>query len=171
MKPGASPGRPIPVGAPIAGKDLVTLRSYPFCVALPPGHRLARLKAIPLENVAAQPLVGFRREDYPGYYQALDRMFDRIGKKYRIAVECDTANSLITAIEVGRGIAISIPAFKHMSGNRLIYRPLADVSEVYSIGIAREANADVTPASERFCAVLRKIAKGGHNAKPIHRPR
>lgn len=159
----------IPIVAPIAGLDFKPLRSYPFCVALPPGHRLARLKSVPLEKVAVQPLVGFRRKDYPGYYEALDRMFGRIGNKYRVVVECDTANSVITAIEAGRGIALTISAFKHMSGNRLTYRPLADVSEVYPIGIARHANANATPAAKRFCEVLQMLARRTRIRKPPKR--
>jgi DNA-binding transcriptional LysR family regulator len=150
----------VPVVSPIDRTEFETLRSYPLCVALPPGHRLVRLKAIPLEKISAQPLVGLRRKDNPGSYQVLDRIFGRIGTKYCVVVECDTASSLITAIEAGRGIALSIPAFRHVSGKRLIYRPLADVSEVFPIGIARATNGDVTPAGESFCEILRKIAKG-----------
>jgi len=149
----------IPAVSPISGTDLETLRNYPFCVALPPGHRLARLKAIPVKKIAEQPLVGLRRKDNPGYYQALDGIFGRVRSKYRVVVECDTASSLITAIETGRGIALSIPAFKHVSGKRLIYRPLADVPEVFPIGIARAMKGDLTPAGKNFCEILRKVAK------------
>lgn len=156
----------IPVVSPIVGKDFETLRNYPLCVVLPPGHRLARLKTIPLEKVAAQPLVGLRRKENPGYYQVLDRIFRRIGTKYRVVVECDTSSSLITAIEAGRGIALSIPAFKHVSGKRLVYRSLADVSEVFPVGIARAINGDATPAGNSFCEILRKIARGVHGGKP-----
>jgi len=156
----------IPVVSPIVGKDFETLRNYPICVALPPGHSLARLKAIPLERVATQPLVGFRRKENPGYYQVLDRIFARIGAKHRVVVECDTASSLITAIEAGCGIALSIPAFKHVSGKRLVYRSLADVSEVFSVGIARAINGEATPAGKSFCQILRKIAKGIYRKKP-----
>lgn len=149
----------IPTVLPIVGTEFELLRSYPFCVALPLRHRLIRLKKIPLEKIATEPLVGLRRRDNPGYYHVLDQVFNQIGKKYRLAAECDTANSLITAIEAGRGIAISISAFEHVSGKRLIYRPLTEVSETFSIGIARATNGDVTPAGERFCEVLRKVAK------------
>jgi DNA-binding transcriptional LysR family regulator len=149
----------IPVAAPIVGVSLEPLRSYPFQVALPRGHRLARLKTIPLEKVAAQPMIGLRRRDNPGYYQALDRIFRGHGRAYRIALECDTTNSLITAIEAGRGVALFIAAFEHVSGKRLVFRRLADVSELFSIGIARATAGDVSPAGEKFCEILRQIAR------------
>lgn len=144
----------------IEGTDFEVLRNYTFSVALPPGHRLARLKAIPLKKVAAEPLIGLRRKDNPGYHHLLDRMFRPLGVKPRVAIECDTFSSLITAVETGRGIALATSAFKHASGKRLIYRPLAATNEVFSIGIVRAKNGDVTPAAERFCEILRKVAKG-----------
>ena len=72
------------------------MRNYPICVALAPTHRFARLKSITLEKVAAEPLIGLRRKDYREYYVGLDRMFSPLGIKPRIAVECDSASSLIT---------------------------------------------------------------------------
>lgn len=68
-------------------------------------------------------------------------------------------SSLITAIEAGHGIALAIPAFKHVSGKRLLYRPLVGTTEVFSVGIARAKNGDVTPAGEKFCEILRKVSK------------
>jgi hypothetical protein len=47
-----------------------------------------------------------------------------------------------------------------MSGKRLLYRPLAGTTEMSSIGIARAKHGDVTPAGEKFCEILRRIAKG-----------
>jgi hypothetical protein len=61
----------------------------------------------------------------------LDRLFGPLSVKPRVAVECDTVSSLITAIESGRGIALAIPAFKNVSGKRLLYRPLAGTTEVF----------------------------------------
>jgi DNA-binding transcriptional LysR family regulator len=41
------------------------LRTYPLGVAMAPAHPFARLKSIPLEKLAVEPLVGLRRKDYP----------------------------------------------------------------------------------------------------------
>ena len=129
-------------------------------------HPFARLKSISLEKLAAEPLVGFRRKDYPEYYHALDRMFAPIREKPRIAVECDTASSLITEVEAGRGIALSSPIFKLVTGKRLLYRPLTGTTEAMSVGIARATKGDVTPAGEKFCEILRKTSDGATAAKP-----
>ena len=153
MMPGAA-------GLESRGLEFEALRSYPICVALGPTHRFARLKSITLENVAAEPLIGFNRKDYPDYYVGLDRMFDPLGVKPRVIVECDSASSLITEVETGRGIAIASPVLKHASGKRLLYRPLIGTTEVLSVGIARAKKGDVTPAGEQFCEILRKISKG-----------
>src|SRR5882757_3669598 len=58
-----------------AGIEFEVLRTYPACVALAATHPLARLKSISLEQVSAEPLVGFRRRDYPEYYRNLQRAF------------------------------------------------------------------------------------------------
>ena len=52
-----------------------------------------------------------------------------------------------------------------MTGNRLLYGPLTGTTEVLSVGIARATKGDVTPAGEKFCEVLRKVAKGATAAK------
>jgi DNA-binding transcriptional LysR family regulator len=142
-----------------AGIEFEVLRAYPICVALAPTHPFARLKSIPLEKLANEPIVGFSRKDYPEYYPFIERLFLPLGVKPRIAVECDSASSLITAVETGRGVALSILVFKIVTGKRLAFRPIAGVTDEIPVGIARATNGDVTPAGENFCKILRKISK------------
>jgi LysR family transcriptional regulator, benzoate and cis,cis-muconate-responsive activator of ben and cat genes len=148
------------------GLEFETLRSYPICVAVAPTHRFARLKTITLEMVATEAMIGFNRKDYPEYYVGLDRIFEPLGIKPRVVVECDSSSSLITEIETGRGVAIASPVLRHASGKRLLYRPLTGTTEVLSVGIARASKGDVTPAGEKFCEILRKISGGATAAKP-----
>jgi DNA-binding transcriptional LysR family regulator len=149
----------------VAGIQYESLLKYAYCVALPKGHRLARLKSIPLQKVAAEPLIGLRRRDYPGYYQLRDRVFGPLAVKPRIAVECDSGNSVITAIQTGRGIALVPQVYKQVTGKRLLYRPLTGTTEVFSVGIARAKAGELTPAGETFCEVLREVSKEAMKSK------
>lgn len=153
--------------AVVEGIEFETLRTYPFCVAFAPGHPFARLKSVPLEKMAAEPLIGFVRKDYPDYYSLMDGLFSPLGLKPRIALECDGASSLITAVESGRGVALTLSVFKIVSGKRLAYRPLAGIKELIPVGIARAKSGDVTPAGEKFCEILRKISNKTTGTKSI----
>src|SRR5437899_3856982 len=155
-----------PFAEQTAGIEFELLRTYPLCVAMAATHPFARLKSITLEKLAAEPLVGLRRKDYSEYYRTVDRVFASVHAKPRIAVECDSASSLITEVEAGRGVALSSTIFKLVAGKRLLYRPLTGTTEVASVGIARAAKGDVTPAGEKFCEILRKISVGATAAKP-----
>src|SRR5580700_2318250 len=97
----------------IEGIKFEVLRGYPLSVALARTHPLARFKAIPLEKVAAEPIVGFARKDYPDYYPFIERIFLPLGVKPRLAVECDSTSSLITAVETGRGHRSDNPGFQN----------------------------------------------------------
>jgi DNA-binding transcriptional LysR family regulator len=154
-----------PVGDETAGIQFELLRTYPVCVAMTAAHPFARLKSVSLDKLAAEPLVGFRRKDYPEYYLSLDRLFASVHAEPRIAVECDSASSLITEVEAGRGVALSTTIFKLVAGKRLLYRPLTGTTEVVSVGIARAIKGDVTPAGEKFCEILRRISDGATPAK------
>src|SRR5712675_818757 len=154
-----------PAGDQAAGIQFEVLRTYPLCVAMTAMHPFARMKSIPLEKLAAEPLVVLRRKDYPESAHYLDRLFASIRAKPPIAVECDSASSLITEVEAGRGIALLNTVFKLVAGRRLLYRPLTGTTEVWSVGIARASKGDVTPAGENFCEILRKISKGSERGQ------
>jgi DNA-binding transcriptional LysR family regulator len=143
-----------------AGLKFEPLRQYPYCVAMPAAHPFARRKSVSVELLAAEPLVALRRKDYSEFYRILDRVFAPTGLKPRIAVECDSASSLITGVEVGRGVALVNTIFRQVTGKRLMFRPLTGTNEVQTIGIARAESGDVTPAGEKFCEALRRIARG-----------
>jgi DNA-binding transcriptional LysR family regulator len=147
-----------PTGEQTSGIEFELLRTYPLCVVLTAAHPFAGLKSIALEKLAAEPLVGLRRKDYSEYNRILDRVFAPISAKPRIAVECDSASSLITEVEAGYGIAVVTTITKLVAGKRLLYRPLTGTTEALFVGIAHATNGDVTPAGERFCEILRKIS-------------
>src|SRR5712675_1723943 len=145
-----------PVGDETAGIQFELLRTYPLVVAMTAAHPFARLKSVPLEKLAAEPLVGLSRKDYSESYGILERIFAPVHAKPRIAVECDSASSLITEVEAGHGVALASPTLKLVAGKRLLYRPLTGTTEVGSVGIARATKGDVTPAGEKFCEILRQ---------------
>lgn len=147
-----------PTGEQTVGIEFEVLRTQPLWVAMTAAHPFARLKSIPLEKLAAQPLVGLGRKDYPEYYRFLERLFAPIHAKPRLVVECDSASSLITEVEAGRGIALASPNFKHVAGKRLLYRPLTGTTEATSVGIARATKGDMTAAGEKFCDILRRLS-------------
>jgi len=47
------------------------------CVAVALQHPFARRRVIPIAEVAAEPLIGLTREDYPNYYDYLSIIFRR----------------------------------------------------------------------------------------------
>jgi DNA-binding transcriptional LysR family regulator len=143
-----------PAGEQIAGIEFEPLRTDPYYVALTAAHPFARLKSIPLETVATEPLIGLSRRDFPEYYRNLNRIFAPTGVKPHIAVECDSRNSLIIEVEARHGIALCPVA----SGNRLLYRPLTGPTEPLPVGMARATKGDVTPGGEIFCELLRKTS-------------
>jgi len=129
-------------------------------VALTAAHPFARLKSISLKKVAAQPLVALRRKDYSEYHRILERIFAPISAKPRIAVECDSASSVILEVEAGRGIALVSTILKRVTAKPLLYRPITGTTKAQSVGIGRATKGDVTPAGEKFCEILRRTSRG-----------
>ncbi|MGC4013552.1 MAG: LysR family transcriptional regulator [Luteolibacter sp.] len=141
------------------GIEFEELLRVPFLVAMSPGHALAKKKALKLEEIAAQPLIGFHRRDYPEYHRLLGRMFPKMKQGPRLIQECDGSISLLTALEAGRAIAVVSAQFRHVAGKRLVFKPIADCNESHAVGIARAMKGDVTPAGEKFCEILRAVAR------------
>jgi DNA-binding transcriptional LysR family regulator len=156
-----------PIDEQTAGIEFEILRTYSYCVALTAAHPFARLKSIPLEKVVTEPLIGLSRKDYRKY---LNRIFAPTGVKPRIGMECDTFGSILIEVEAGHGIALCIPLSRLAASKRMLYRPLTGTTETLSVGIARAAKGDVTPAGEKFCEILRTTLDGATTAKAKRSP-
>jgi DNA-binding transcriptional LysR family regulator len=139
-----------------AGIEFEEIGRYPFFVAMASGHPLTRMKAVPLETLAKQPLVVLDRRRNSEFHRILKRVFSPL--RPNVASESDSINSLITEIGSGKRVAVVSQLFKQAIGSRLLYRRLIDSRADMCVGIARAKNGDVTPAGEKLLATIRQTA-------------
>ena len=133
----------------LRGLQFEELARDTMCLAVPPKHALARLRSVPLAQVAQEPLVAFGRKEYPEYSEYLENLFSPLKTKPKIVEEHDSSASLIAAIESGAGLAIVPQSFTCSAGPRLKLLPLTPTPETISIG-AVWSKASFTTEAENF---------------------
>ena len=126
------------------------------CVAVAPQHPFARRRAIPLIEVASEPLIGLTREDYPEYYNILSIIFSKVKQKPRVVEEHDSPAGVISAVEAGTGVAVVIDV-GYSFGNRVKFLHLIPEPKPISIGIAG-TKGRLSPAAEKFWHCAKEVA-------------
>jgi len=145
------------------GLEFDLLESYPFCVALPAGHPLAKLKHVPIARLVHEPLVTLRQSEFSDYFRLVLLMFAGLEAQPRIVAECDSGSSVFTEVQAGHGLALVPAVYHHVLGTRLELRPLTPRNlPTLDIVAARATKGDPTPAAEKF---LRQLLRGKHLAK------
>ena len=143
-----------------AGIDFEPISRFPFFVAMASKHALARMKKVPVEALADQPLVVMAKRRNSEYHRILHKVF--APRVPNISVESDSVNSLITEIQVGSAVAVVSQVFKDAVPKRLAYRPLIGTDATFCIGIARVRDAEGNVAGEKLCASIRKATAELH---------
>ena len=118
------------------------------CVAVAPQHPFARRRAIPIAEVAAEPLIGLTRED-PNFYDYLSIIFSKVKQKPRVIEEHDSMGGVISAVEAGTGVTIAVDVFAHSFGNRVKLLHITPEPKPISVGIAAPKGR-LSPAAEKF---------------------
>jgi LysR family transcriptional regulator, benzoate and cis,cis-muconate-responsive activator of ben and cat genes len=132
------------------------LRRYSVCVAVHPGHALAKAKQVSLKALMTERLVGYTRQDYPEYHEWLAGLFAPVGKNPP-AEEYDSATSLIAAVESGRGVAFVPESFACFTGARLKLIPLHPAPASFPVGAVRR-KGKVPAAVTDFIAAAQQPA-------------
>ena len=127
------------------------------CVAVAPQHPFARRRAIPLTEVAAEPLIGLTHEDYPEYYDYLSIAFSKVKQKPRVVEEHDSMAGILSSVEAGTGVAIGADIFGYSFGNRLKRVRLIPEPKPISIGIIAPKGR-ISPAAEKFWQCAKEAA-------------
>jgi DNA-binding transcriptional LysR family regulator len=146
-----------PVRASVRGLRFEELARYRMRVALDPGHRLASLSAIALQQIASEPLIAYSRKDYPEYHEELERLFATAKAKPKIAEEHDGVTSLVAAVEAGRGIALVPESMDCFAGPRLKLVSLNPAPAPIIVGLAC-ATGRAEPAVQKFFESARAAA-------------
>lgn len=108
----------------LRGLSFVEIARYAMVVAVAPSHPLAKLKAIILQQVAPEPLIGLSRKDYPEYQVEIKKLFAAVGRKPNFAEEHEGGSGVVTAVEAGRGIALVPSSLACIVGARVKLIPL-----------------------------------------------
>jgi DNA-binding transcriptional LysR family regulator len=108
----------------LRGLSFVELARYAMVVAVAPSHPLAKLKAVTLQQVAPEPLIGLNRKDYPEAYVETKRLFAAVGLKPNFAEEHEGGTGIVAAVEAGRGIALVPSSLACIVGTRVKLIPL-----------------------------------------------
>src|SRR4029078_190017 len=126
------------------------------CVAVAPQHPFARRRAIQITEVAAEPLIGLTREDYPSYYDYLSIIFSKVKQKPRVVEEHDSMSGIMSAVEAGTGVAIATD-FGYSFGNRVKFLHLTPEPKPFSVGIVARKGR-LSPAAEKFWRCAKEAA-------------
>src|SRR6266436_4446504 len=135
------------------------------CVAVAPQHPFARRRAIPITEVAAEPLIGLTREDYPNYYDYLSVIFLKLKQKPRVVEEHDSFSAVMSAVEAGTGVAIATD-FAYSFGNRVKFLHVTPEPKPISVGIAG-TKGRLSPAAEKFWQCAKEAASPAARPKAL----
>src|ERR1700751_6479199 len=125
-------------------------------VAVAAQHPFARRRAIPITEVAAEPLIGLTREDYPNYYDFLSIIFSKVKQKPRVIEEHDSMSGIMSAVEAGTGVAVVVD-FGYSFGNRVKFLHLRPEPKRFSVGIVA-LKGKLSPAAEKFWECAKEAA-------------
>jgi LysR family transcriptional regulator, benzoate and cis,cis-muconate-responsive activator of ben and cat genes len=126
------------------------------CVAVAPQHPFARRRAIPLAEVAAEPLIGLTREDYPNYYDLVSIIFSKVKQKPSIIEEHDSMSGVMSAVEAGSGVAVAVD-YGFSFGNRVKFLHLIPEPKPFSVGIVARKGR-LSAAAEKFWQCAKEAA-------------
>lgn len=146
------------VSFPRNGGEFVSLdwQEQPMVLVVPPEHRLAGRKSIPIAELEGEDYVGFTSE------LTIRREVERRLKKHKVHVnvvhEFDNIENIKRAIEIGSGVAL-LPdptVRQEAAAGSLVTIPLSDVLFYRPLGIVHKRHKQLSHAAGKLIELLQK---------------
>jgi DNA-binding transcriptional LysR family regulator len=134
----------LPVDAPDLRTEVV-LRERAVA-ALPAGHPLARLRRVPLADLAAEPLVLFPREQAPGLHDRLLASLSGPDGPPAVAQYAPETQTIVALVAAEIGVSLVQASVQRLGLPGVTYRPVVD-------GPTVELAALLRPGEERRTAL------------------
>lgn len=116
----------------------------------------AGAKRVGLKELTTERLVAYNLDDYPECHETLAALFRPFGGTPPLAEDLDSANSLITAVEARRGVALAPSCLACLAGPRLRLRELPPPPAPIIVGVGYRSGG-LCPVGKRFVKLLRTL--------------
>jgi len=143
------------------GVRFLDLLEEPMLAALPARHRLARSRgaALPLTELAGEPLVLYRRASGPGLHDAIVGACQAAGFTPRTEQEAPRITATLNLVAAGLGVTVVPQSLRGLQSRAIAYRPLAGRPRLVAPIRLTCRSGDDSAAARRFVALVRREAK------------
>jgi LysR family transcriptional regulator, transcriptional activator of the cysJI operon len=138
--------------------EIIPLRKEPLVLICHPQHPFAKQKAVKLQALAGQKIIGFE-PDIPTR-KALDKILKEYGVEVKHVMEFDNVETVKRAVEIDAGISI-VPlgtVAQEISKQTLVALPIEDGDFFRPLAAIYKKNKVLSPAMKQFLAILKEAA-------------
>lgn len=125
----------------------------PLVVAMPKGHALGHCGAIPVRSLAEESFILLPPHAAPGLYDQIVGMCRSAGFQPRVAQEASQAQTIISLVSAGLGIAIVPASIQALQRDRVVYRKLRGPASMTAIAVGYEKD-NHSMVLQRFLRVV-----------------
>jgi DNA-binding transcriptional LysR family regulator len=127
-------------------------------LAIPEQHPLARVRALQLDAVLAEPLVIFPRRIVPSLHDAIFGLYHAHGRTPRIAQEAIQMQTIVNLVAAGLGVAWVPDSVREFQRAGVVYRQVGgkQAQRVPGCETSLVWPASSNPALERFLAFAKQ---------------
>jgi DNA-binding transcriptional LysR family regulator len=145
---------------PVQPADAVFLRSEHFqterlCAVLLKNHRLAKRPKIFIRELAEERFILNDRKYSPAVFDKVIALCAEAGYSPRISATATVSPGIVALVEAGEGVAILPQGARALSGQELVFVPLADSTAFIDMVIAWSPQHE-TPVLRSFLELARK---------------
>ncbi|MFC5431696.1 LysR substrate-binding domain-containing protein [Paraburkholderia denitrificans] len=126
---------------------LEALGQWALRCIVPRGHRLARKRIVNAADCAGESFVSFARLSEPR--TRIDRMFEQSGIEREMGIEATLAQSIVTLVEAGAGIALVDPLSAAGAAARVAVKRFSPVLP-QTVHVARHAEQSQSMLADAF---------------------
>lgn len=141
--------------------SLVPLENDAFVAALPRGHALAGKGPLKLAELANETFVMYASGGAAGLHSAALLACQEAGFLPKVSQQAVQVQTLLALVESGLGVALVPSVMQRYASDKIVYRPLLDLSAGAAIGLALLHLAQTeSAAAARFRELAVRVSKG-----------
>lgn len=153
-----------PQAAP-AELEIQPVMEDPFLLALPSKHPLAKLEAVLLQTIAAEPLVTFSKRESPLLHSRVMAMCEQAGFTPNVVQQATQIHTMVGLVGAGIGMAVVPGTARNLHPKGVRFLEILDQPEPVQVALAWHRGKD-TPAIRSFRQVTLLVVQQLRRAPP-----